>query len=287
MPVVQRFYTLSARQPMKKIKALLVDDEFANRDLMRILLDSYCEHTEVAGMAASVDEAVTQIRAHQPNVVFLDVEMPGKDGFALLEAFPKPDFNVVFVTAHEHYAIRALKNHAFDFLLKPVDTTELQETEIRLLRQIERGENPETGNGPETAGNVALLLDEIRRLKTRETALEKVYIPSTGGFRVLVADEIECVEADGNYTTIYLTDGTKQLTTRSLGDFEQLLSPAVFFRCHKSYLLNLNHLSSFSQSEGKQCTTTSGRQIPVARRKQMEFMERVFQLTGQRNEPPK
>ena len=135
-----------------------------------------------------------------------------------------------------------------------------------------------------------LLLDEIRPVENPgKPPLKKKYTslqPVDSGY--WVADEIECVEADGNYTTIYLTDGTKQLTTRSLGDFEQLLSPAVFFSLSQKLPAQPQPPEQFfSSRRGNQCTTTSGRQIPVARRKQMEFMERVFQLTGQRNEPPK
>jgi len=264
------------------LKALIVDDEFANRDLLRILLESYCEYTTVIGMATSVDEAIIQIENNRPDVVFLDVEMPGKDGFALLEYFPEPDFQIVFVTAHEHYAIRALKTNAFDFLLKPVDTDELQATEARLLASL-------SANGtayPLPQGyqeKIDSLMQDVQRIKSSSGFQKKLYIPTTGGFKVVDAASIECMEADGNYTTIYMENGIKMLISKSLGDLEQTL-PDYFFRCHKSFLLNLNHLSSFSQSEGNICETSSGLKIPVARRKQTEFMEKVFEITGQRNE---
>lgn len=265
------------------LTALLVDDEFANRDLLRILLESYCPSIQVCAMAASVDEAVAQIAQHEPDVVFLDVEMPGKDGFSLLEFFPQPSFQIVFVTAHEHYAIRALKTNAFDFLLKPVDPDELQATEQRLLQSLS-ATNGSTSTLP--AGyqeKIDSLIQDVQRIKSSAGFQKKLYIPTTGGFRVVDAAQIECMEADGNYTMIYLGDGSKLLITKSIGELELTL-PDFFFRCHKSFLLNLNHLSSFSQTEGNICETTSGRRIPVSRRKQTEFMEKVFEITGQRNE---
>ncbi|MCC5926500.1 MAG: response regulator transcription factor [Bacteroidetes bacterium] len=265
-----------------KLKALIVDDEFANRDLLRILLESYCEQTLVTAMAASVDEAITQIEKNPPDVIFLDVEMPGKDGFSLLESFPNPDFHIVFVTAHEHYAIRALKTNAFDFLLKPIDTDELQATEKRLIEKLST-KGTEGAISTDYQRKIDSLLEDVQRIKSSNGFQKKLYIPTTGGFKVVDADSIECMEADGNYTTVYLKNGHKMLITKSLGELEQTL-PDYFYRCHKSFLLNLNHLSSFSQTEGNICETSSGLKIPVSRRKQTEFMEKVFEITGLRNE---
>lgn len=266
-PVFWRFMNL---------RAIIVDDEYANRDLLRILIKSYCKKIDVIALATSVDEAIDLIESDSPDVVFLDVEMPQKDGFALLRHFGNPSFRVVFVTAHEHYAIKALKNNAFDFMLKPVENKELIQVEKRLLKVL----NP---NGvavlqDEYYRKVDNLLKEIARLQRNR--VNKIFIPTTNGFRMIDAEHIEFIEAEGNYTTLHLQDGGKVVVTKSIKDFELTLPVEQFYRCHKSYLINLSHLESFSQNEGNICETSSGFKIPVARRKQVEFMEKIYQFTG-------
>jgi two-component system, LytTR family, response regulator len=273
-----------------KIKAIIVDDEFANRDLLRLLVGEHCHSIEICDMAASVEEAVVAIRRHQPDLVFLDVEMPGEDGFDLFKRFPRPQFDVVFVTAYEHYAIQAIRNNALDFILKPIDDLDLREMESRLLERMNsREEEEQDDSGVE--GNAAAnrknhpAASSIERLvrelsNPRPVATRKVYVPTTGGFKIVDSSEIEYLQADGNYTTMFMSDGTKQVITRSIGEFEEQLGNSTFFRCHKSYLVNIDHIDGFSQNDGGMCLTRSGTHLPVSRRKQTEFMQMIYNITG-------
>jgi two-component system LytT family response regulator len=292
-----------------KIKAIIVDDEFANRDLLRLLVDEHCNSIEICDLAASVEEAVTCIDRHLPDLVFLDVEMPGEDGFALFKRFPRPGFDVVFVTAYEHYAIQAIRNNALDFILKPIDEQELKAMESRLLerRNQEVDESAETASGDRgnTDGSDASTAAEINRnsgmpaqntsvrpvassierlmrelSQSRPVATRKVYVPTTGGFKIVDSDDIEYLQADGNYTTMFMADGSKQVITRSIGEFEEQLGNGTFFRCHKSYLVNINHIDGFSQNDGGMCVTRTGTHLPVSRRKQTEFMQMIYNITG-------
>jgi two-component system, LytTR family, response regulator len=275
-----------------KLKAIIVDDEFANRDLLRLLVHEHCSSIEVFDLVASVEEAVVSIRKHQPDLVFLDVEMPGEDGFTLFKRFPRPQFDVVFVTAYEHYAIQAIRNNALDFILKPIDEQELKSMESRLLeRRNAEVDEPDEPPGTEPSGSLSenkqsrpvpssieRLMHELSRPRT--VATRKVYVPTTGGFKIVEASDIEYLQADGNYTTLFMSDGSKQVITRSIGEFEEQLGNGTFFRCHKSYLVNINHIDGFSQNDGGMCVTRSGTHLPVSRRKQTEFMQMIYNITG-------
>jgi len=276
------------------LKCLLVDDEFNNRDLLRILIERYCPELQVSGMASSVMEAAEHIQRDPPQVVFLDVEMPGGDGFELLRRFPQARFCVVFVTAYQHYAIQALKTRAFDYLLKPVKTTDLKAVAVALATEFR--ERDEASRQDEFLGKIDQLLGEVSagNLGGKSSGSlagsvpanlgggPKVFVPLNSGFKLLDVHEVEFLEADGNYTRIRLTDGSHVLVTRSIGEIEEELPPEHFYRCHKSYIINLQHLDGFSSAEGGVCRTRGGGVIPVSRRRQQEFMNKVLSISGRR-----
>lgn len=264
------------------LRCLLVDDEFNNRDLLRILIERHCRELDVVAMAASVQQAYECIIENPPQVVFLDVEMPGGDGFELLRRFPQPEFCVVFVTAHEHYALKALKTRAFDYLLKPVRTEDLKSVAAGLERDFrQRGDFADRQQYYE---RVDRLVKDISSFQTPQK--HKIYLPMNGGFRILEGAQVEYLEAHGNYTRIRLVDGADVLVTRAIGDLEAELPEHLFFRCHKSYILNMDFLEGFTQSDGGFCRTRSGAMIPVSRRKLADFMERIQALTGRQTERP-
>jgi len=255
----------------------LVDDEFANCELLKILLSSNCPNIEVSGVAHSVAEAVRQIELKKPDVVFLDVEMPLDNGFQLFRHFPKPDFLVVFVTAHQHYAIEALQKRAFDYLLKPVSSRDLIFLQQRLVTEFEQRKSS-VERQLLYFQKVDELSKEMEQMRLSSSA--KVQIPTIGGFRLLEIRNTIYAEAEGNYTVIWLDNGGSILVTKSIGNLENDLQDFGLFRIHKSYLVNLHAVVSYNQSDGGSCTLLNGKTIPIARRRYNEFSAEVNKMTG-------
>lgn len=253
------------------LRSIIVDDEFANRELLKMQIESSCKSIVVSDCAASIPEAVDMINKSNPDIVFLDVEMPGEDGFSLFQYFKHPDFLVVFVTAFEHYSIKAIQNKAFDYLLKPVDELELIKTEQRIITEFSSDKNI---RGQQNLVKIGQLLQEIEHRRQLEE--KKIYVPTRGGFRLIKINSIQYFEANGNYTVIKFKNGTNLLVTRTLGEFESELDRHSFYRCHKSFLINLDVLESYNHLDGSKCTTIYGDTIPVSRRKYSEFMEAVL-----------
>jgi two-component system, LytTR family, response regulator len=259
------------------LKTLLVDDEFANCELLKILLSSNCPNIEVSGVAHSVAEAARQIERKKPDVVFLDVEMPRENGFHLFQHFPKPDFLVVFITAHQHYAIEALQKRAFDYLLKPVSSRDLVLLEQRLLDEFEQRKSS-IERQIHYFQKVDLLSMELEKMRTGSIA--KVQVPTIGGYRLLEIRNAIFAEAEGNYTVIWLENGGSILVTKSIGNLEKDLQSYGLIRVHKSYLVNLNAVVSYNQADGGSCTLINGNTIPIARRRYGEFCAEIDKITG-------
>lgn len=259
------------------LKTLLVDDEFANCELLKILLSSNCPNIEVSGVAHSVAEAVRQIEVKKPDVVFLDVEMPRENGFQLFKYFPRPDFLVVFITAHQHYAIQALQKRAFDYLLKPVSSRDLVILEQRLVDEFEQRKS-----SVERQLHYFLKVDELSKEmeQMRVGSSAKVQVPTIGGFRLLETRNAVYAEAEGNYTVIWLDNGGSILVTKSIGNLEKDLQAFGLLRIHKSYLVNLHAVVSYSQSDGGTCTLFNGNTIPIARRRYSEFSAEINKIAG-------
>lgn len=259
------------------LRALVVDDEKHNRDLMRRLIEKACTSIEVIADVESVPEAVQVIRDQKPDVVFLDVEMPEMNGFNLFEYFDNQQFQVVFVTAHEHYALGAIKKNALDYLLKPVDINDLVRVEKKILAQFKVDEDAGLGTSKYKQD-----FDELKEfIKTsRSDDDKKLFVPTLGGFRLIPVRKIQYVEAKGSYSQIKLTDSNEILVTKTIGELESELRGHDFYRCHKSYLVNLHIIESYHQSDGGNCTTIFGHNIPVARRKYQGFVEQLLEVVG-------
>jgi len=258
-----------------KLRSVIIDDEFKNRELLKVLIESTCNFLEICGMAGSIQEGVEVINKSNPDVVFLDVEMPGEDGFELFQYFKKPDFLVIFVTAFRHYSIKAIQNKAFDYILKPVEKSELLKVEQRLIAELSGNRNVSEQQNLDRIGK---LLQEIEYKRILDE--KKIYVPTLGGFRLIKINSVQFLEAKGNYTLFKFKNGNTLLVTRTLGDFEVELLAHSFYRCHKSYLINLDVLESYNQSEGSKCTTIYGESIPVSRRKYADFIQAVLNHVG-------
>lgn len=260
-----------------KLKSVVIDDEKANRELLSRVIESSCEHIEVVASVASVAEGVLAINKFRPALVFLDVEMPDMNGFSLFDYYDRPEFKVVFVTAHEHYALNAIKNNAFDYLLKPIDVDELVRVQQRLVREWDFDKRSFRLND-----EYVKKFDELHRNLSVTPLKEdrRLYLPTLGGFKILDHSSIQYIEAKGSYSNLKLVNGADLLVTKSIGEFESELSEFSFYRCHKSYMVNLDLVEEYNQLDGGQCITKQGSVIPVARRKYSGFLTKIMKTSG-------
>ncbi|MBE0646502.1 MAG: response regulator transcription factor [Bacteroidales bacterium] len=236
----------------EKLTTIVVDDELFGRENLKQILDTYCPEVEVSGMADSVLSAMKLVDSLNPDVVFLDINMPVLDGFDFLDEFQERRFKVVLVTGHCEFGIRAVKAGATDYITKPINIKELKQCIKNLL--IYRNQNRKSD----------LPQDE-----------SKLVISSSHGFEVLMVDEILHLEADGCYTNIWLVDGKKRLVSRTLKEFEETLPKVKFFRVHKSHLVNLSFIKDFSNLSGSYVTMTDGSRIDISRRKVPDFIHKI------------
>ena len=211
------------------LKILIVDDEPEARELLKYILQEK-EGLSVAGMAGGVDEAISLLKKEKPDLVLLDIQMPGKDGFHFIEMVKQSglDPGIIFVTAFDHYAIQAIRNSVLDYIMKPVKQDELFSAINRFRERKARGEGSD-------------LADLIEILKGQGTG--KVKLNTRSGYLLIKPAEIVYCQADGNYTHIQLSSGNREITTQNLGSIENLLKPGAFFRVSRSYLVNLNYLA--------------------------------------------
>lgn len=233
------------------LKAVLIDDERDALFALRKLLEEFCEGVEVCGEATGALAGLKLIRQFDPHVVFLDVEMPGGNGFDLLDTLKQQPVNVVFTTAYEQYAINALRAGAVDYLLKPIDIGELRDAVKRVRARIER---------------------EGALLKS-PTEEYKIKISQQGGTFFVPCNDVLYVEGEGRYSTIYLADGRKYLVSKNLKEFEDELLRHRFFRIHKSFLVNCRYVTRITHSDGGFVELSNGKQIEISRRRKMEFQE--------------
>lgn len=221
------------------ISAIIVDDETNNISNLKALLNHCCPELKVIESATNAEKAREQILQLQPDVVFLDIEMPGENGFALLRSIKNPSFEVIFVTAHDSYAVAAIKFSALDYLLKPIDPAELKAAVQKAARSIElRKQNQRLEH----------LLDLLN--KPKPDLNEKIALPTQKEiFFVPVKDIVRC-ESSNNYTSFVLTTGARHLISRPLYEYDELLTPYGFIRCHQSHLVNKIHIASMLNEDG-------------------------------------
>lgn len=254
----------------QSVNAIIVDDEEFARENLRILLEDYCPQVRVNGLASSASQARQMIEEHNPDLVFLDIMMPGEDGFMFLKSIEDRKFQVIFTTAFKDYALRAIKESAIDYLEKPIDIDDLQSAVAKAEELI--GQKKTT---LVTDGRLSKVLENI----VLTNSVEKTIVPTKDGLAIVKNTEIIHLEAFENYTTLYLTSGKKYVSSKSIKAFEDKLDPNMFFRAHKSHIINIaHHLKEFNRSEGNIAVLSDGTQVPVARRKLQEFLDKLSGL---------
>jgi two-component system LytT family response regulator len=245
------------------IKTIIVDDEEKSRVTLTNLITKHCPDISVVDLCESVADAVKSIAKNKPDLVFLDIEMPFENGFTLFEKIKNPDFNVIFTTAYDQYAIKAIKYSALDYLLKPVDVDDLK---IAVEKCSEKKKN--SGS---RSDDYEMLLSALK-LKNKSA---KIAVPTFDGLQMISANEIVKCVADESYTHITLTNGTKLVVSRILKEFEDLLSDFNFFRVHNSSLINLTHVKKYIKGEGGYVVMSDDETVEVSRRKKNELMQRL------------
>lgn len=245
------------------ITALIIDDEANARKGLRLVLQKYCPEVEVLALCESPEVGLEKIKALSPELIFLDVQMPKMSGFDLLEKLPEINFEVIFVTAYDRYAIKAIKFSALDYLLKPIDVDEL----ITAVNKISKKRRDKTLQYKSLFNNVKSDTEKLKRLA----------IPSDNEIIMQpIADIIYC-EADSSYTTLYLTNSKKITVAKTLKEFESVLPETDFCRIHHSTLVNMAHVVKYVKGEGGYVIISNDQHLNVSRRKKENFLQLLFQ----------
>ncbi|HNB80537.1 MAG TPA: LytTR family DNA-binding domain-containing protein [Chitinophagaceae bacterium] len=244
------------------IKALIIDDEQNSIDMLEWLLKTYCPDVEILHTCNSAEEGIHALRKHEPDIVFLDIEMPKMNGFDMLEAIGTPPFEIVFITAYDHFAVRAFRYAALNYLLKPVDPDELMKTIQRLK---EKKSSP--------SGDQLQLL--FQNLLNKENKVDRIALSTGDGLVFVQTRDICYCQAESNYTRVVMADGQRMMVARTLKDIDDTLAGKDFFRVHHSYLVNINHISRFVKGDGGYIVMPDKTEITIARSKRDDFF-RLF-----------
>lgn len=241
------------------ITAVIIDDEVRGRQALKQKLSLYCPQVEVLAEAANGEQGISLIEKHEPGIVFLDIEMPRMNGFEMLHHLPRKNFHLIFTTAYDQYAIKAIKYAAFDYLLKPIEIAELQST----IQKVEQ----HTGYN-----HTRERLETLQQNLSDQFHQHKIAIPTMDGLLFFNIEEIVYLQAESNYSTVHFKAHPKLLTTRTLRDFEDILPSHLFFRPHHSFIININYIKRYIKGDGGQIELQNGHFVDVARSKKADFL---------------
>jgi two-component system LytT family response regulator len=242
---------------MHTLKSIIVEDEKSSQITLQNMLLNFCKGVEVVGISGTVDEAIKLIQKEKPDLVFLDIELPEKNGFHLLEYFPEATFEIIFTTAYNQYAVKAFRMSAIDYLLKPIDLDEL-----RLA--IEKVAEKKTFSSNKI--KYQLLQDNMNNV------FNKLALPGRNGSIFVEIADIVRIEADGNYTIFYLKSGTSHVVSKTLRVYDELLSDFNFFRINRKDILNLNHIVELRRHKKMTILASDGRWLTVTESRKEDFL---------------
>lgn len=241
------------------LQAVIVDDEIKALQSLTWELTNFSEEINVIASFTNPIEALEYLGKNTPDCLFLDIEMPTMDGFQFIQKLTNKNFPVVITTAYNQYALKALKNEALDYLLKPIDTDDLEETILKIKKFNTK------------YFSVEKLEMALLNFNSKSTQ-KRITLNTDGKLLFLENDEILYAESDGNYSTIFLSDGQKIVLTKKLKEVNQLLPSDSFFRIHNSYIINLNKIKEFLKTDGY-VVLKSNHKIPVSRQKKSDFLD--------------
>lgn len=258
------------------LRSIIVDDEERGRDNLKYLISQYCPELEVVATAASAEEAREFVSSLKPDVVFLDIEMPEKNGFDFLDFYNQRPFAVIFVTAFGKHALRAIKASAVDYILKPIAVSDLKEA-VRKLLESRKNEQLQDIISSVNISQTQVLLENLRK----GHSFERIMLTKPRGFKIVHVNDILYLKSEGVYTLVHLVEGETCSECHTLKEYESMLDPEVFYRIHKSYLLNLYHVSEFEYSNtGGIVTLTNGEKLKVSARRVSQFTRYLQEFTG-------
>ncbi|SKB52729.1 LytR/AlgR family response regulator transcription factor [Maribacter arcticus] len=241
------------------LQAVIVDDEIKALQSLTWELTNFSDEINVIASFTNPHDALEYLEKNTPDCLFLDIEMPTMDGFQFIQKLTNKNFPVVITTAYNQYALKAIKNEALDYLLKPIDTDDLENT----IAKIKKFNNK----------NFSVEKLEMAMLNFNSRSIHKrITLNTDGKLLFLESDEILYAESDGNYSTIFLTDGQKIVLTKKLKEVNELLPSDSFFRIHNSYIINLNKIKEFLKTDGY-VVLKSNHKIPVSRQKKSDFLD--------------
>ena len=244
------------------IKAVIVDDEPYSCESLVTLLERYCPAVKVADICYSGEDALKAIKEQQPQIVFLDIEMPKMNGFEMLEKLPEINFEIIFTTSYDQYAIKAIRFSALDYLLKPVDREELQRS---VQKAIQQQHNP-------LPQQLEILLQKI---SNPSSPIQKIALPTMEGLQMIAVDSIISCASDGNYTIFLLKNKQKIIASRTLKDIEEMLGDYSFLRVHHSYMVNLNEVNKYIKGEGGYLIMSDDSSVDVSRRRKEMLLKKL------------
>ena len=253
------------KKKQKMINTIIVDDEDHVRGTLGKFLEKYCPEVKVTGEAGSVSEAKEVINRLNPDLILLDIQLGDGTGFDLLKKFENPSFKVIFITAHDEYAIQAFKVSAMDFLLKPVNPLELKEAVSRAKQAVQK--------------ELKIKLNALETNMGKDNGIgKKIVIKTLENIHVIEISTITHCESDGSYTSIFTIEQEKIVSSKPIKEYEEILAGYGFFRIHRSYLINLSHIRRFEKSDGGNVILSGSAKVPVASRKKEELLELFEQI---------
>jgi two-component system, LytTR family, response regulator len=244
------------------IKTIIVDDERHSCEALQILISDCCPQLSLAAVCYSGEQALQQIQSIRPQLVFLDIEMPNMNGFQLLEQLPHIDFEVIFTTSYDQYAIKAIKFSALDYLLKPVDREELRKAVEKVQKSL----------SDTYSQQLEILLQKVNQ---PSSLAQRIALPTMQGLELVPINSIISCSSNSNYTEFLLLDKRKILVSRTLKEVEEMLQGYAFMRVHHSYIVNLNEITRYIKGEGGYIIMTDGSTVDVSRSRKEALMQKL------------
>lgn len=233
------------------MNAVIIDDEESGRKAVKNYIVKYTPDLKIIAEADNVKNGLYSILSNKPDIVFLDINMPDGTGFDLLEKLPYINFKIIFITAYEQYAVKAFKYSAIDYLLKPLNPDDF----IAAIKKL-KSEN-----------KLEEIEQKVELLLKNKIKLEKIALPTSSGLKLIYLSDIIRCESDNNYTFFHLKNKTKLLVSKTLKEYDKLLTDEGFYRCHKSHLVNVNYIKEYLNGEGGSVILEDGSHVDVSRRK--------------------
>ncbi|MNK04707.1 Sensory transduction protein LytR [compost metagenome] len=250
---------------MAALKTIIVDDEEFARSSLYFLLQENCPDVNICGIAKSVNEARALLQSFDIDLIFLDIAMPAENGFSLIPQAQEANANVIFTTAYDQYALKAIKANALDYLLKPIDIDEL-------VAAVDKAVKHQALNN---ALNKNIGLKNLEEDLKEQKGVSRLTLPSGQGYRLVEIDEIIHIEADSNYSIFHLRNSEKITVSKVLKDYEEILPEERFMRIHKSSIVNLKYVKEYNNKNGLVLSLSNGESIVVSRRRASDFFEKM------------